>query len=131
MTVHLVNLTNPMMMKGPFRELMPVGQQVVRVKLPEGTEVKGVRLLCAEQESIAKENDGYLTVVVPGILDHEVVAIDRLPQADAEVEGDPNVRWFQIDLTDADAVGEVFGEVRRSGGAEAVVHLAAYYDFTG
>jgi hypothetical protein len=65
-----------MMMKGPFRELMPVGQQVVRVKLPEGTEVKGVRLLCAEQESIAKENDGYLTVVVPGILDHEVVAID-------------------------------------------------------
>jgi hypothetical protein len=76
LTVHLVNLTNPMMMKGPFRELMPVGQQVVRVKLPEGTEVKGVRLLCAEQESIAKENDGYLTVVVPSILDHEVVAID-------------------------------------------------------
>src|SRR5262249_29165311 len=24
MTVHLVNLTNPMMMKGPFRELIPV-----------------------------------------------------------------------------------------------------------
>ena len=25
MTIHLVNLTNPMMMKGPFRELIPVG----------------------------------------------------------------------------------------------------------
>ena len=25
MTVHLVNLTNPMMMKGPLREIIPVG----------------------------------------------------------------------------------------------------------
>ena len=30
MTVHLVNLTNPMMMKGPLREVMPVGPQRVR-----------------------------------------------------------------------------------------------------
>ena len=36
MTVHLVNLTNPMMMKGPFRELIPVGEQQVVVRLPEG-----------------------------------------------------------------------------------------------
>ncbi len=35
MTVHLVNLTNPMMMKGPFRELIPVGEQRVIVRLPE------------------------------------------------------------------------------------------------
>jgi hypothetical protein len=28
MTVHLVNLTNPMMMKGPFREFIPVDQQL-------------------------------------------------------------------------------------------------------
>ena len=25
MTVHLVNLTNPMMMKGPLREAIPIG----------------------------------------------------------------------------------------------------------
>ena len=36
MTVHLVNLTNPMMMKGPFRELLPVGAQEVRVRVPPG-----------------------------------------------------------------------------------------------
>ena len=36
MTVHLVNLTNPMMMKGPVREFVPVGEQRVRVRLPEG-----------------------------------------------------------------------------------------------
>ena len=34
MTVHCVNLTNPMMMKGPVREVIPVGGQTVRVHLP-------------------------------------------------------------------------------------------------
>ena len=47
LTVHLVNLTNPMMMKGPVRELIPVGEQHVRVRLPEGTRAKAVRLLVA------------------------------------------------------------------------------------
>ena len=40
MTVHLVNLTNPMMMKGPFRELIPVGEQQVVVQLPAGADVQ-------------------------------------------------------------------------------------------
>ena len=36
MTVHLVNLTNPMMMKGPLREVIPVGPLTVRIRLPAG-----------------------------------------------------------------------------------------------
>ena len=76
LTVHLVNLTNPMMMKGPFRELMPVGGQVVRVKLSKGAEVRGGRLLCADQERAVEQDCGYVTVAVSGVLDHEVVAID-------------------------------------------------------
>ncbi len=31
LTVHLVNLTNPMMMRGPMRELMPVGPQTTTI----------------------------------------------------------------------------------------------------
>ena len=34
LTVHLVNLTNPMMMKGPVRDIFPVGPQKVRVNCP-------------------------------------------------------------------------------------------------
>ena len=34
MTVHLVNLTNPMMMKGPLREVLPIGPLRVRVRMP-------------------------------------------------------------------------------------------------
>ena len=36
MTVHLVNLTNPMMMKGPLREMIPVGPERVRIRLSPG-----------------------------------------------------------------------------------------------
>jgi hypothetical protein len=76
LTVHLVNLTNPMMIKGPIRELLPLGAQRVRVKLPDGTKPVRVKLLVAEQVPHADESGGYLEVTVPSILDHEVVAID-------------------------------------------------------
>ncbi len=76
MTVHLVNLTNPMMMKGPFRELIPVGEQQVRVRLPEGTRAARVQLLVSGQAPRVEQSAGHLTLTVPSILDHEVVAID-------------------------------------------------------
>ncbi|HEV8132463.1 MAG TPA: alpha-amylase family protein [Acidobacteriota bacterium] len=76
MTVHLVNLTNPMMMKGPFRELIPVGEQRVRVRLPENRKARKVQLLVNEKSPRVEETPGYLQVTVPSVLAHEVVAID-------------------------------------------------------
>ncbi|MBX2875461.1 MAG: beta-galactosidase trimerization domain-containing protein, partial [Saprospiraceae bacterium] len=76
MTVHLVNLTNPMMLKGPFRELIPVGKQKVSVKLPAKVTVKSAKLLKAGTSVNYTINDDVLEAVVPSILDHEVVAID-------------------------------------------------------
>jgi hypothetical protein len=76
MTVHLVNLTNPMMMKGPVRELIPVGPQEVRLRLPDGKKAKTVRLLAAEKDVPVEQSGQDLSVTVPSILDHEVVAID-------------------------------------------------------
>jgi hypothetical protein len=76
MTIHLVNLTNPMMMKGPVRELIPVGQQAVRLRLPEGLQPRGIQLLCSEQWPRVVQAGRNLTIVVPGIVDHEVIAID-------------------------------------------------------
>ncbi len=76
LTIHLVNLTNPMMMKGPARELLPVGEQKVRVRLPEGSRAKQVRLLTAARIPRVAHSGAYLNITVPTILDHEVVAID-------------------------------------------------------
>src|SRR5207249_9849585 len=45
MTVHLVNLTNPMMMRPSFREMIPSPPQQVRLRLPEGKHAAKVQLL--------------------------------------------------------------------------------------
>ena len=47
LTVHLVNLTNPMMMKGPVREFLPVGPFEVTLRLPEGARATRTHLLVA------------------------------------------------------------------------------------
>ena len=40
MAAHLVNLTNPMMMKGPLREIIPSPPQRVRIRVPQGRRVR-------------------------------------------------------------------------------------------
>ncbi|HVS53141.1 MAG TPA: beta-galactosidase trimerization domain-containing protein [Opitutaceae bacterium] len=74
--VHLVNLTNPMMMKGPIREAIPVGEQRVRVRLAEGASAKAVRFLVAGTTPDFRQSGEWLEVVVPSVVEHEVVAID-------------------------------------------------------
>ena len=45
----------------------------------------------------------------------------------------PNVDWIHCDLTDDDAVTEALARLRERHGERlaSVVHLAAYYDFSG
>jgi Beta-galactosidase trimerisation domain len=76
LTVHLVNLTNPMLMKGPVRELLPVGEQRVRLRMPEGLRARAVRLLVAGTTPSVRESEGWLELRVPKVLAHEVVAVD-------------------------------------------------------
>lgn len=76
LTVHLVNLTNPMMMKGPFREIIPVGEQRVQFILPAGAVPKRVHLLTADRTPEFSVASGILSVTVPSIALHEVIAMD-------------------------------------------------------
>ena len=76
MTVHLVNLTNPFMMKGPVREVIPITAQKVGVQIPAGYHVKDVHLLVAGTKPAQSSREGYLWLEIPSIALHEVVAID-------------------------------------------------------
>ncbi len=76
MTVHLVNLTNPMMMKGPLREVIPVTAQEVTVRLPHGKKARKVQLLVAGGSPSMRETSGGLTLAVSSVGIHEVIAID-------------------------------------------------------
>jgi hypothetical protein len=76
MTIHLVNLTNPMLFKGYFRELIPSAPQTVRVRLPKGKVPQKVKLLFSESNPVYTIEKDMLEVVVPTVLDHEIVALD-------------------------------------------------------
>ena len=74
--VHMVNLTNPMSMKGPYREFFLVGEQTIKVHLPKDLKAKSIHSLVTEKNLQAAQNGSELIITVPSILDHEVVAID-------------------------------------------------------
>jgi hypothetical protein len=76
MTVHLVNFTNPMMLKGPFRELLPVGKQKLELRIPEDVNAKKVYLLAAGVEPLYEINGNQVSITIDQILDHEVIAVD-------------------------------------------------------
>src|SRR5215831_1817445 len=71
-TVHLVNLTNPMMMKGPLREAIPIGPLTVRLRLPDGRGPSKISLLTAGTTTPVRVEGGVLQVEVPSVSIHEV-----------------------------------------------------------
>lgn len=62
---------------------------------------------------------------------YRVIAVDWHARPQPDVDVHENVRWINLDVADDDAVRELLGQVKREGGADALVHLAAFYDFTG
>jgi nucleoside-diphosphate-sugar epimerase len=62
---------------------------------------------------------------------HKVVAFDRRPVAEAEMESHPNVEWYQVDLTDKESLNDNVSCIRAGGRVHVLIHLAAFYDFTG
>jgi hypothetical protein len=71
----LVNLSNPMMMKGPLRKSLPIGRQIVSVELPANHKAATARLLLAGQPADVTVSDGRAAIVVPEIDSLEVVDI--------------------------------------------------------
>ncbi len=61
------------------------------------------------------------TVVTTGLTDrgHEVVGLDRIVPEESYTGA-----WYTVDCADPDAVAAVFADLGRSGGVDAVVHLA-------
>jgi type 1 glutamine amidotransferase len=75
-TAHLVNLSNPMMMKGPIREIIPTPPQKVRIRLPAGRRVRKVQFLVSGKTPAYLESGDLISLSVPFIDLHEVVALD-------------------------------------------------------
>jgi nucleoside-diphosphate-sugar epimerase len=62
---------------------------------------------------------------------YRIHALARRSPAEARAPEGPNITWHQVDLGDEAPMGEVFSRIQSEGGADFVLHLAAYYDFAG
>src|SRR4029079_2558471 len=64
MTVHLVNLTNPMMMRPSFRETIASPPQQVRLRLPQGKRAAKVQFLVSCGTPVVQRSPGAISLTV-------------------------------------------------------------------
>lgn len=75
-TVHLVNLNTPNLFGGPVTELLPVGEQWVRLPLSSPSPPQAVRLLRAKvTPEVQQRSDGWW-VKIPKVVDHEILVVE-------------------------------------------------------
>ena len=63
--------------------------------------------------------------------DYRLFGIARRSQRRAGIDEHPNITWLEADISERGQLEPVFRAIAQAGGAEYVIHLAAYYDFTG
>jgi hypothetical protein len=76
MTVHLVNMTNPMAMRPNIHELIPSQPQHVELELPPGKRVTKAQTLVNEGSLVVQQNGNIVSFTIPSVLDYDVVAMD-------------------------------------------------------
>jgi nucleoside-diphosphate-sugar epimerase len=64
------------------------------------------------------------------IEDYKIFAIARRSRKVANIPFHQNLHWIQCDIVNQEALQEVKNYILNSGGAQYIIHLAAYYDFT-
>ncbi|MBK9098525.1 MAG: NAD(P)-dependent oxidoreductase [bacterium] len=62
--------------------------------------------------------------------DYIIFAIARRSRKEANIPYHPNLYWLQCDISNQNTVDEAANYVIENGGADFVLHLAAFYDFT-
>jgi nucleoside-diphosphate-sugar epimerase len=58
-----------------------------------------------------------------------IFAIARRSQAECNAPKHPNIAWIRADISNISSISKAFREIETAGGADYLIHLAAYYDF--
>ena len=75
MALHLLNYTNPNMMRGSVRQCYPTGPLRVDLSVPTGRTVRRARALRAEREVTLTIEGDRLRFETPPVTDYEVIAL--------------------------------------------------------
>jgi nucleoside-diphosphate-sugar epimerase len=60
-----------------------------------------------------------------------IEALARRSQIQCGAPHHPNIRWNQVDIAEVEPLTATFSRIREDGPVDALIHLAAHYDFTG
>jgi hypothetical protein len=74
--LHLVNLTSAGTWRAPVHELIPIGPLHVKVRLPQGTQPKPLKMLVSGQSAAVAVENGWAQFEVKSLLDHEVAVLE-------------------------------------------------------
>ncbi|MBW2575395.1 MAG: NAD-dependent epimerase/dehydratase family protein [Deltaproteobacteria bacterium] len=61
---------------------------------------------------------------------YRLFCIARRSQKEVSIPYHKNIHWLQLDITNQKNLRNVFRYIKDNGGADYVLHLAGYYDFT-
>ncbi len=73
--IHILNYTNPSMLRGWFRETYPIGAQRVRMTLANSASVREVRALRTGKVLPHQASGDAIEFVVPEVRDYEIAAV--------------------------------------------------------
>ncbi|MEW6366257.1 MAG: NAD(P)-dependent oxidoreductase [Acidobacteriota bacterium] len=62
---------------------------------------------------------------------YRIVGMARRSQRESGAPVHHNISWSQVDIGDAESLATVFKKTLEDGPIEVLIHLAAFYDFTG
>lgn len=61
--------------------------------------------------------------------DFRIFAIARRSQQECNAPKHPNIAWLRADISKINSISKIFREIKTAGGADYLIHLAAYYEF--
>ncbi len=61
--------------------------------------------------------------------DFRIFAIARRSQHECNAPKHSNIAWMRADISNLNSITKTFREIKTAGGADFLIHLAAYYDF--
>ncbi len=61
---------------------------------------------------------------------YQIFCIARRSQREVGIPRHENITWIQTDISEWEEVQQLIAYIRKSGGADYVLHLAGYYDFS-